>query len=105
MIKISIIVPIYNAENYLSKCLESLVRQTFKNIEIILIDDCSTDNSKKIIEEYIKLYTDKIIARYLNINRRQGYARNLGIDISIYYLLIVMIIYPKICVKYYIELF
>ena len=82
MIKISIIVPIYNAENYLSKCLESLVRQTFKNIEIILIDDCSTDNSKKIIEEYIKLYTDKIIARYLNINRRQGYARNLGIDIS-----------------------
>ena len=53
MIKISIIVPIYNAENYLSKCLESLVRQTFKNIEIILIDDCSTDNSKKIIEEFI----------------------------------------------------
>ena len=52
MIDISIIVPIYNLENKLSKCIESLLSQTFKNIEIILVNDGSKDNSLKICRYY-----------------------------------------------------
>ncbi|WP_051436812.1 glycosyltransferase family 2 protein [Brachyspira alvinipulli] len=48
----SIIIPVYNTEKYISKCLNSLVNQTFKDIEIIVVNDCSTDNSKQIIESY-----------------------------------------------------
>lgn len=54
MIKISVIVPVYNTAKYLKKCLDSLVNQTLHDIEIIVINDCSTDNSKEIIEEYQK---------------------------------------------------
>ncbi|MBR6127579.1 glycosyltransferase family 2 protein [bacterium] len=52
MSKISIIIPIYNVEKYLSQCLESAVNQTFKDIEIICINDCSTDSSLQILEEF-----------------------------------------------------
>lgn len=52
--KISVIVPVYNVENYVEKSLQSLFDQTYKNIEIIIVDDCSTDNSKSIIENLIK---------------------------------------------------
>ena len=50
---ISIIVPVYNVEDYIEECLESLVKQTYKNLEIILIDDGSTDNSGKICDDYV----------------------------------------------------
>ncbi len=53
-IKISVIVPVYNTEKYLEQCLDSLTSQTFKDIEIICIDDGSTDNSLKILENYAK---------------------------------------------------
>lgn len=62
---ISVIVPIYNAETYLKRCIESLLNQTYSNMEIILIDDGSTDNSLKICEEYsakdirIKVFSKK----------------------------------------------
>ena len=49
---VSIIVPVYNVEKYLSKCIESLINQTYTNIEILLINDGSTDNSKKICEQF-----------------------------------------------------
>lgn len=49
---VSIIIPIYNVEKYLSKCLESLINQTYQNIEIILVDDGSSDNSKTICDDY-----------------------------------------------------
>ena len=52
MTKISIIVPIYNVEKYLKRSLDSLVNQTLEDIEIILVDDGSTDNSHKIAEDY-----------------------------------------------------
>ena len=50
--KITVIVPVYNVENYLNKCLDSLINQTYKNLEIIVINDGSTDNSGEICQEY-----------------------------------------------------
>ena len=50
--KISVIVPVYNVENYLEKCLNSLVNQTLEEIEILVINDGSTDDSQKIIDEF-----------------------------------------------------
>ena len=51
---ISIIVPVYNVENYLQKCIESLIKQTYSNIEIVLVNDGSTDSSGIICEKYAK---------------------------------------------------
>lgn len=61
MPKISVIVPVYNVEKYIKKCLESLVNQTFKDIEIIIVNDGSTDESEKIALNYKKKYPNKII--------------------------------------------
>lgn len=78
MPKVSIIVPVYNVENYIEKCLESLVKQTLSDIEIIIVNDGSKDNSKKIINNYIKKYPEKII--YLEKeNGGLSDARNYGI--------------------------
>lgn len=78
MEKISVIVPIYNAEKTLDRCINSLVKQTYKNIEIILVNDGSTDNSRDIIEKYKKKYSNKI--NVINqLNRGIGAARNVGI--------------------------
>ena len=77
-IKVSIIVPIYNTEKYLEKCLESLVNQTLKDIEIVLVNDGSTDNSENIINKYLKEYKNKII--YIKKeNGGQGESRNLAL--------------------------
>ena len=73
---ISIIVPIYNAERYINKCLNSIVKQTKKELEIILINDGSTDNTEKII----KTYKDKRIKYFKNDNHGIGYSRNFGIE-------------------------
>ena len=75
---ISVIVPIYNVEKYLNKCLESILGQTYKNIEIILINDGSTDKSKQICEEYINL--DKRIVYVEQNNKGVSDARNKGIE-------------------------
>lgn len=74
--KISIIIPIYNGEKYLSQCLESLINQTLKDIEIICVNDGSTDNSLKILEEYAK--KDKRIKIINKKNAGLGAARNTG---------------------------
>lgn len=57
--KVSILVPVYNVEKYVSKCLESLFSQTYTNLEYIFIDDCSTDNSMKIIIDFLDLYKQR----------------------------------------------
>lgn len=75
---ISIIVPIYNAEKYISKCIDSILNQTKKELEIILINDGSTDNTEKII----KSYKDKRIVYFKNANHGIGYTRNYGISKS-----------------------
>lgn len=76
MTDISIIVPIYNAEKYLHKCIKSLLNQTKKELEFILINDGSTDNSEQII----KKYKDKRIKYFKNKNQGIGKTRNFGID-------------------------
>lgn len=76
-IKVSIIVPVYNTEIYLKECLESLVNQSLKNIEIIIVNDGSTDKSSLIINEYSKKYKNIIVINTNNVG--VGAARNLGI--------------------------
>ncbi len=78
MPKVSIIVPVYNVELYLIKCLDSLVDQTLKDIEIIAVNDGSTDNSKQILEIYSKKYPEKIKVLQ-KINGGLSDARNFGI--------------------------
>lgn len=78
MTKVSIIVPFYNVESYIGKCLESLVNQTLEEIEIILVNDGSKDKSVETAKEYVKKYPNKII--YLEKqNGGLGDARNYGI--------------------------
>lgn len=76
--KVSVIVPVYNVEKYLSKCLDSLVNQTLDDIDIILVDDESPDNSKDIIKDYMKKYPN--IRYFFKKNGGQGSARNLGLS-------------------------
>ncbi len=79
--EVSIIVPIYNVEKYLEECLESIINQTLKEIEIICIDDCSTDNSLSILKKYQKKSPRiKVIA--LSQNLKPGNARNKGLNIA-----------------------
>lgn len=77
---VSIIVPIYNVESYLKKCLDSIVRQTYKNLEIILIDDGSTDNSGVIADKYAKKC--KRIRILHKKNSGLSSARNAGLRIA-----------------------
>lgn len=77
MEKISIIVPVYNSEKYLDKCLNTLCNQTLKEIEIIMVNDGSTDNSEDIIKDRMK--EDSRIKLYNKKNGGQASARNLGL--------------------------
>ncbi|OUQ07667.1 hypothetical protein B5E92_06690 [Erysipelatoclostridium sp. An15] len=78
---VSIIVPVYNVEKYLSECIESLINQTYKEIEIILIDDGSTDFSGKICDDYSK--KDQRIKVIHKNNEGLSQTRNMGIEIAI----------------------
>ena len=78
MDKITIIVPIYNVEKYLSFALDSVVNQTYKNLEVLLIDDGSTDNSRKIAEEYVKKDSRFILIH--QENKGLSGARNTGLE-------------------------
>ena len=76
--KITVIVPVYNVEHYLDKCLDSLINQTYKNLEIIVINDGSTDNSGIICQEYAQ--KDNRIIYIEKENGGQSEARNMGLN-------------------------
>ena len=67
MKKVSVIVPVYNVQNYLEKCLNSLVNQTLSEIEILVVNDGSTDNSQQIIDSFQKRYPEKICSFWKEI--------------------------------------
>ncbi len=79
-LEISVIIPIYNVEKYLARCLDSIINQTFQNLEIICIDDGSTDNSLTIAEEYAN--KDKRISIIHQENKGPSVARNIGMKIA-----------------------
>lgn len=79
-VKVSIVIPVYNAQNYLSGCLDSLVKQTLTDIEIICIDDGSTDHSLEILKRYAE--KDNRITVIEQKNSGAGAARNVGISCS-----------------------
>lgn len=78
--KISVIIPIYNMEKYLKRALDSILRQSYKNLEIILVDDGSTDDSREICLSYVQ--NDKRFCYYYQENKGVAAARNLGLEKS-----------------------
>ncbi len=80
MKKISVIIPVYNVEKYIKQCLDSVINQTYKNLEILLVDDGSTDNSGTICDEYAK--KDSRIKVIHKENGGLSSARNVALDIA-----------------------
>ena len=79
--KVTIIIPVYNAEKYIEKCLDSILNNTYKNIEVILINDGSKDNSQKILNEYQKKYPDSLIVKEQE-NKGPAETRNEGLKLA-----------------------
>ena len=80
LIKVSVIVPAYNVEKYIPKCLDSLINQTLKEIEIIVVDDGSSDKTAEIVSSFCK--NDDRVKLIKQKNKKQGEARNNGIKHS-----------------------
>ena len=80
MIDLSIIIPVYNAGKYLDKCLDNIINQSFNNYEIILVNDGSTDNSEKILDDYVNKYSN--IIKINKKNGGPGAARDEGLKIA-----------------------
>ena len=77
--KLSVIIAVYNTEKYVEKCLDSLLSQTYSNIELVVVNDCSTDGSLKILKKYDKKY-DNIILIDNKQNKGLSYSRNVGLE-------------------------
>ena len=80
--KISVIIPVYNAENTIRKCVESIIENRYEGVEIILVDDCSKDKSWHICQELSDLYAN-IICIHNEKNRGVSYTRNQGLKVAI----------------------
>lgn len=81
---ISIVIPVYNAEQYVSECLDSLLMQTFQDFEVIVVDDCSTDNSVKIVESYSPKFSGRLQLYRMEENSGGGgnVPRNIGLTLA-----------------------
>ena len=84
MKEITVVMPVYKVEKYVSECLDSIINQTFDCFECIIIDDCSPDNSMCLIEEKLAGYKGNISFRIVRNERNEGVsaARNKGIELS-----------------------
>lgn len=82
--EVSIIMPLYNATQYVELCLQSICNQTFDDIEVVMIDDCSKDDTVEVVERYISQYTGNILLRLLcnQQNMGPGKTRNRGINLA-----------------------
>lgn len=76
---VTIIIPVYNAEKYLSRCIDSILNQSYKSIQILLIDDCSNDSSNKIIQDYCSRYSS---ITFLRNEQRMGVAKTRNVGLS-----------------------
>lgn len=80
---VSVIIPLYNAEKYIGDCLESILAQTFQNFEVIVVDDCSTDNSVAIVDSYAKKFGGRLVLSHMEKNSGSGaMPRNKGMILS-----------------------
>lgn len=79
---VSVIIPVYNCENFIAETIESALSQTYQEIEIILVDDCSKDKSAEIIKGYKILYPDKIFYHRQEKNMGAAVARNTALDLA-----------------------
>lgn len=79
---VSIIIPVYNVSEYINECLESVINQTYQDIQVIIVDDCGTDDSMIKVEKFIKSYSGSIsfVVLHHASNRGQSAARNSGLD-------------------------
>ena len=81
--KISVIIPVYNVERYIARCLDSILAQSFRDFEVVIVDDCGTDNSMMIVEQYASK-DDRFVVRHNKQNmglmwtRREGYLNARG---------------------------
>ncbi len=91
-VKVSIIIPVYNVEDYIERCILSVIKQTYHNIECIIVNDCTPDNSINVIEKILLTYNGSIVFRLLNHAKNRGLSasRNTGTEKAtgyyIYYL-------------------
>ena len=80
---VSVIVPLYNVEKYVGECLDSLLAQTFKNFEVIVVDDCSTDNSVEVAKSYAQKFKGRLkLTKTKKNSGGAGLPRNKGIELS-----------------------
>ena len=78
---VSVIIPMYNAEKYLNECIDSILEQTFKDFELIIVDDCSTDSSCEIVESYMQKFNGRLKLYHTEKNTGSGViARNIGLS-------------------------
>lgn len=83
MKKVSLIIPVYNVSEYLLECVDSVMNQTYENVEYIFVEDCSKDNSREILATIKDLYPNKDIKiLYNEVNKGLSYTRNRGLDIA-----------------------
>jgi len=85
IVLVSVLIPVYNVENYIDRCVRSLFEQTYQNIEYIFVDDCSTDNSINILQKILEEYPDRKIQTQIithKKNKGSATARNSGLNLA-----------------------
>ena len=82
---ISVIIPTFNRANKIRKSVESVLNQTYKNLEVIIVDDNSTDNTKEVLDD---INDGRIVYYKLKKNKEPSYARNIGVGLANYQLIV-----------------